>query len=206
MSKLRRLLACIACIAGLACVPAATAQVHGVGSPCHQDDVRDAVARVRSRWPEIDRIVKELEEAKYECRVFRKTSGSATVVTDGDHVLIGWPGGSGRYADESCMDPDARLVHEIHHCWVRSKNGGEEACEFVPTLTVSGSLALARASCEFDAVAFENRYRKAVGICERLHYGSFQVPGAERTCVAPEAACPAITSCPATRAGGERFR
>ena len=121
----------------------------------------------------------------------------AWVATDGDHVVIAWPGGSGRYGDESCIDADARLVHEIHHCWVRSKNGGDEPCSFVPTLTVSGALVVARASCEFDAVALENRYRQATGLCERLVYGNFQVPGAARTCRAPETACPAFAACSA---------
>jgi hypothetical protein len=191
LSKIRRL----ACIGLLAGAPFATAQVVGVGSQCHRIEVRDAVARVRAQLPEMERILQELQDAKYECRVFRKTTGTATVGSAARYAEIAWPGTSGRYADDSCIDADALLVHEIHHCWVRSKNAGEEPCDFVPTRTVSGVLVIARASCEFDAVALENRYRKAVGICERVAYGSFQVPGAERTCRAPESACRAFTDC-----------
>ena len=187
----------LVCTGLLACVGVATSQVVGVGSECHQAEVRDALAHVRAQWPEIERTLTELEDAKYECRVFRKTTGSATVGSAAHHAEIEWPGTSGRYADGSCIDADATLVHEIYHCWVQSKNDGEEPCTFVPTRTASGVLVVARASCEFDAVAFENRYRKAIGICERLAYGNFQVPGAERTCPAPEAACPAFTGCSA---------
>jgi hypothetical protein len=186
---------CFVCAGLLACVRVATSQVVGAGSECHQAEVRDAVARVRAKLPEIERILTELEAAKYECRVFRKTTGTATVGSAARYAEIAWPGASGRYADDSCIDPDASLVHEIHHCWVRSKNEGEEPCTFVPTRTVTGVLVVARASCEFDAVAFENRYRKSAGICERLTYGHFQVPGAARTCTAPETACPAYTGC-----------
>jgi hypothetical protein len=193
--RLRQLFLVGVCL--LACSRVATSQVIGVGSECHQADVHEALTRVRARFPAIEPVLRDLEEAKYECRVFRKTTGSATIHTEGDHVMIGWPGGAGRYPDESCMDADARLVHEIHHCWVRSKNDGAEACEFVATRTVSGALAWARASCEFEAVRFENRYRQAAGICERLAYGDFQVPGAERTCAAPETVCRAVTACPA---------
>jgi hypothetical protein len=187
----------LVCMGLLACVRVATSQVVGVGSECHQAEVRDAMARVRAQLPGIERILTELEEAKYECRVFRTTTGTATVGSAAHHAEIAWPGTSGRYADDSCIDADATLVHEIYHCWVRSKNDGEEPCTYVPTRTVSGVLVVARASCEFDAVAFENRYRKAIGICERLAYGNFQVPGAERTCPAPETACPAFTGCSA---------
>ena len=52
-----------------------------------------------------------------------------------------------------------------------------------------------RASCEFDAVRLENRYRKTIGICERITYGIFQVPDAERTCAAKEEACRPFTGC-----------
>jgi hypothetical protein len=182
----------------------ATPQVIGVSSECHQAEVRDAVARVRAQSPEVEQILNELEYAKYECRVFRKTTGASTVDTNGSHVMIGWPGGSGRYADDSCINADANLVHEIYHCWVRSKNEGTEPCTFVPALTVSGVLVHARASCEFDAVRFENRYRKAIGICERLTYDIFKVPGAERTCPAAETVCPASTGCSSSRSMATR--
>jgi hypothetical protein len=171
------------------------AQVVGVGSECHRAEVSEAVARVRARSPEVDRMIRELEDARYECRVLRKTAGAAASDTQGDHVVIAWPGAAGRYADGSCIDPDANLVHEIHHCWVRSKNAGAEPCLSVPTRTASGALVVARASCEFDAVAFENRYRQAAGLCERTMYADFEVPGARRTCAAPEAECPQVTSC-----------
>ena len=191
----------LVCMGLLACLPAATSQVVGVGSECHQAEVRDAVARVRAQLPEMDRILTELEAAKYECRVFRTTTGVAMASGAARHAEIAWPGASGRFADDSCIHADASLVHEVHHCWAQSKSDGEEPCTYVPTRTVAGVLVVARASCEFDAVALENRYRKAIGICERLSYGNFQVPGAERTCSAPEAACPAVapTACAAGR-------
>lgn len=132
----------------------------------------------------------------------RKTTGAAVTDTSGNHVIIGWPGQSGqRHADDSCVDADASLVHELHHCWVRSKHDGEEPCTYVPTRTVSGALVVARASCEFDAVRLENRYRKAIGICERLAYDIFQVPGAERTCAAKEAVCRPFTGCSDAESG-----
>ena len=179
----------LVCASLLVCVPAAMPQVTAIGSECHRAQVGDAVARVRARSPEVARMLDELEEAKYACRVVRRTSGPSTVDTDAKQVTIGWPGRSGTYADGSCIDPDANLVHEAYHCWVRSKNEGFEPCKSVPTRTVSGALVVAAASCEFDAVRFENRYRKAIGLCERLTYDIFEVPGAERTCRAAEAAC-----------------
>jgi hypothetical protein len=186
----------VVCLPLLVGAHAAMPQVTAVGPACHQAAVRDAVDRIRASDPEIGRILKDLEEAKFECRVIRKTIGPAVTDTSGDHVIIGWPGQPARrHADGSCVDADASLVHELHHCWVRSKHGGEEPCTYVLTRTVSGELVTARASCEFDAVRLENRYRKAIGICERLAYGIFQVPDAERTCTAKEAVCRPLTVC-----------
>ena len=166
-----------------------------MGPECHQAAVRGALDRIRAN-PEVEQILKDLEDAKYECRVVRKTTGSAVTDTSGNHVIIGWPGQSGRrHADDSCVDADASLVHELHHCWVRSKHDGEEPCTYVPTVTVSGVLVVARASCEFDAVRLENRYRKAIGICERLAYDILRVPDAQRTCAAQEAVCRPFTGC-----------
>jgi hypothetical protein len=186
----------------LVCLPVlvwahnATAQVTAAGPACHQAAVRDALVRIRASHPEVAQILKDLEDAKYECRVVPKTAGPAVADTSGGHVIIGWPGQSGRrHADGSCVDADASLVHELHHCWVRSKHGGDEPCNYVLTRTVSGELVSARASCEFDAVRLENRYRKAIGICERIAYDIFQVPGAERTCEAKEAVCRPISVC-----------
>jgi hypothetical protein len=87
----------LVCIGLLACARVATSQVVGVGSECHQAEVRDAVARVRAQLPEIERILTELEEAKYECRVFRKTTGTATVDSAAHHAVIAWPGTSGHW-------------------------------------------------------------------------------------------------------------
>jgi hypothetical protein len=186
----------LACLPLLVWARAATPQVTAVGPACHQAAVRDALDRIRANYPEIGQILKDLEDAKYECRVVRKTTGPAVTDTSGDHVIIGWPGQSGRrHADGSCVDADASLVHELHHCWVRSKHGGEEPCTYVLTRTVSGELVSARASCEVDAVRLENRYRKAIGICERIAYDIFQVPDAERTCAAKEAVCRPFTVC-----------
>jgi hypothetical protein len=186
----------LVCLPLLAWACAATPQVVAEGPECHQAEVREALARIRSSLPEIDRLLQDVEAAQYECRVVRKTSGSAVTDTVGRHVVIGWPGGVGRHADGSCKDADASLVHELHHCWVRSKHGGEEPCAYALTRTASGALVNARASCEFDAVGLENRYRKAAGLCERLAYDVLLVPGAERTCTAREAACrPSPRSC-----------
>lgn len=183
------------CMPLLAWACAAMSQVTAVGSECHQAEVRDALDRIRAKLPEVERILKDLEDAKYECRVVRKTTGGAVTDTSGSHAIIGWPGEAGRFADGSCIDADAALVHELQHCWVRSKHDGEEPCTDVPTRTVAGALVVARASCEFDAVRLENRYRKAIGICERLAYDVLQVPGAERTCAAQEAVCRPTTGC-----------
>ena len=188
------------CLVGLTLLVwahAATPQVTAVGPACHQAAVRGALDRIRANHPEVEQILKDLEDAKYECRVVRKTTGPAVTDTRGNHVIIGWPGQPGRrHADDSCVDADASLVHELHHCWVRSKHDGEEPCTYVPTVTVSGALVVARASCEFDAVRLENRYRKAIGICERLAYDIFRVPDAQRTCAAREAVCRPFTGCP----------
>ena len=187
---------CLVCLTLFVWACAATPQVTAVGPECHQAAVRGALDRIRANHSEVKQLLKELEDAKYECRVVRKTTGPAVTDTSGNHVIIGWPGQSGRrHADDSCVDADASLVHELHHCWVRSKHDGEEPCTYVPTRTVSGVLVVARASCEFDAVRFENRYRKAIGICERLAYDIFQVPDAERTCAAKEAVCRPFTGC-----------
>jgi|GEM_PF-4138002 len=187
---------CLVCLTLFVWACAATPQVTAVGPECHQAAVRGALDRIRANHPEVKQLLKELEDAKYECQVVRKTTGPAVTDTSGNHVIIGWPGQSGRrHADDSCVDADASLVHELHHCWVRSKHDGEEPCTYVPTRTVSGVLVVARASCEFDAVRFENRYRKAIGICERLAYDIFQVPDAERTCAAKEAVCLPFTGC-----------
>jgi hypothetical protein len=188
------------CLVGLTLLVwahAAAPQVTAVGPACHQAAVRGALDRIRANHPEVEQILKDLEDAKYECRVVRKTTGPAVTDTRGNHVIIGWPGQPGRrHADDSCVDADASLVHELHHCWVRSKHDGEEPCTYVPTVTVSGALVVARASCEFDAVRLENRYRKAIGICERLAYDIFRVPDAQRTCAAREAVCRPFTGCP----------
>jgi hypothetical protein len=174
----------------------AAAQVTAVGPACHQAEVHAALERIRAKLPEVQQMLKELDDAKYECRVVPKTTGVATTDTHGVHVIIGWPGQPGRrHADGSCADADASLVHELHHCWVRARHHGEEPCAYVPTRTASGALVSARVSCEFDAVRLENRYRKAVGLCERLTYDFLMVPGAERTCAAQEAVCPAPASC-----------
>jgi hypothetical protein len=184
------------CLLLLAWAGAATPQVTAVGPACHQAAVRDALDRITTHQPEVAQILKDIEDAKYECRVIRKTTGPAVTDTNGNHVIIGWPGQAGRrHADGSCADPDASLVHELHHCWVRAKHNGEEPCSYVLTRTVSGELVNARASCEFDAVRLENRYRKAIGICERTAYDMFQVPDAERTCAAKEPVCRRVTSC-----------
>jgi hypothetical protein len=187
---------CLVGLTFLVWLHAATPQVTAVGPECHRAAVRGALDRIRANQPEVEQILKDLEHAKYECRVVRKTTGPAVTDTRGNHVIIGWPGQPGRrHADDSCVDADASLVHELHHCWVRSQHGGEEPCTYVPTLTVSGELVVARASCEFDAVRLENRYRKAIGICERLAYDIFRVPDAERTCAAREAVCRPFTAC-----------
>ena len=187
---------CLVCLTPFVWARAATPQVTAVGPECHQAAVRGALDRIRANHPEVEQILKDLEDAKYECRVVRKTTGAAVTDTSGNHVIIGWPGQSGRrHADDSCVNADASLVHELHHCWVRSKHDGEEPCTYVPTRTVSGLLVVARASCEFDAVRLENRYRKAIGICERLAYDIFRVPDAERTCAAKEAVCRPFKSC-----------
>jgi hypothetical protein len=187
---------CSVCLPLLVWACAATAQVTAVGSQCHQAAVRETLDRIRASHPEIEQILTDLEHAKYECRVIRKTTGPAVTDTRGNHVIIGWPGQSGRrHADDSCVDADASLVHELHHCWVRSKHDGEEPCTYVLTRTVSGELVVARASCEFDAVRLENRYRKAIGICERIAYDIFEVPDAKRTCAAKEAVCRPFAAC-----------
>jgi hypothetical protein len=189
----------LVCLAVLGWAGAVTAQVTAEGPECHRAAVREALDRIRAH-PEIDRILKDLEHTKYECRVILKTTGPAVTDTRGDHAIIGWPGQPGRrHADGSCVDADASLVHELHHCWVRSKHGGEEPCSHVVTRTVSGELVVARASCEFDAVRLENRYRKAIGICERIAYDILRVPDAERTCAEKEAVCRAFTGCTAAR-------
>jgi len=191
---------CLVCLPLLVWARAATPQVTAVGPECHQAAVQDALGRIRAHHPEIEQILKDLEDAKYECRVVRKTTGDAVTDTSGNHVIIGWPGQSGRrHADGSCVDADASLVHELHHCWVRSKHHGEEPCTYVLTRTVSGELVVARASCEFDAVHLENRYRKAIGICERIAYDIFQVPDAKRTCAAKETVCRPFTGCTAAK-------
>lgn len=186
----------LVCMPLLLWVCAAVAQVTAAGPQCHQAEVRAALDRIRAKLPEADQMLKELDDAGYECRVVPKTTGAAITDTDGKHVVIGWPGQPGRrHADGSCIDADASLVHELHHCWVRSKHGGEEPCAGVPTRTASGALVVAKASCEFDAVRLENRYRKAVGLCERLTYENLLVPGAVRSCAAGEEACPVSTAC-----------
>jgi hypothetical protein len=187
----------LACMPLLAWACAAAPQVVADGPPCHQAEVREALERIQARLPEVRQLLQDVEAAKYQCRVVRKSSGSAVTDTRGDHAIIGWPGSAGRHADGSCKDADASPVHELHHCWVRAKHGGEEPCAYVPTRTASGALVNARASCEFDAVRLENRYRKAVGLCERLAYDVLLVPGAERTCAEQEAVCRPSTQCTA---------
>jgi broad specificity phosphatase PhoE len=186
----------LSCMALLAWACGAMPQVTAVGPECHQAEVRESLERLRAKLPEAVQMLREIDDAKYACRVVRKTTGVATTDTNGDHVMIGWPGEPGRrHVDDSCVDVDASLAHELYHCWVRARHAGEEPCAYELTRTASGVLVSARASCEFDAVRFENRYRKAVGICERLSYQNLLVPGAERTCTATQEVCRASTSC-----------
>jgi len=55
---------CLVCLPLFVWACAATPQVIAVGPECHQAAVRDALDRIRAKLPEVEQILKDLEDAK----------------------------------------------------------------------------------------------------------------------------------------------